>query len=489
VIINKLELARLHNDRSSRLVLAALEVAIDSVRPAVLLKRAVKFSKELSVRDLNGKIIRTRKFERVYVVGAGKAAADMACALALTLRGRVVCGAITVPYGTRTKIKGISVTPASHPVPDGSGVKGTKKILNVLKKVRKNDLVFVLISGGGSALMPLPASGVSLADKKKITNLLLRTGASIHEINIVRKHLSAVKGGQLLRHIDGQSTVISLILSDVVGDSLEVIASGPTCPDRSTFGDALKILKKYHIKSPEDALAHIVSGTMGEIKETPKPSDPMFSCVHNVMIGNNTIACANAVSYLKKQGISAVHLGSDFDGQAKDFGKFLAHLVFDLDRTKPLALVAGGETTVKLNRSRNGVGGRNQEAALACLLELRRHDIALAFMGTDGKDGNSNAAGALVSRKTIALGKDMKLQKYLGSHDSYHAFKRLHSLIFTGQTGTNVNDIAIVCGHPPNNVKHSGAQNWMVKARREAKRYLQSNKSYTEVGTTPIALQ
>lgn len=452
MIINKLELARVHNDRSSLLVLAALEIAIDSVRPAALVKRAVKFNKELSVRDINGKTMRLQKFERVYVVGAGKAAAGMAGALALTFRSKVVRGAITVPYGTRTKIKGVSVAYASHPMPDRSGVEGTKKILNVLKKVRKNDLVFVLISGGGSALMPLPASGVSLADKKKITNLLLRTGASIREINTVRKHLSAVKGGQLLRHIHDECTVISLILSDVVGDDLGVIASGPTCPDRSTFADALKILKKYHIKSPEAAIAHIVSGTLGEIEETPKPFDPMFSCVHNVMIGNNAIACANAVSYLKKQDMSAVHLGSDFDGQARDFGKFLARLAFDLGCTKPFAIVAGGETTVKLNRSRNGIGGRNQEAALACLLELERHDIAFACMGTDGMDGNSNAAGALVSRKTIALARAMKLQKYLGSHDSYHAFKRLHSLIFTGHTGTNVNDIAILCCHPANDV-------------------------------------
>jgi len=448
LIINKLELTRFHKDRSSLLVLAALEAAIGSVRPAALVMRAVKFNKELSVRNIKGKIIRLRKFDRIYIVGAGKAAAGMAAALALTLRGRVVGGAITVPYGTRAKIKGISVTHASHPVPDGSGVQGTKRILNVLRKVQKNDILFVLISGGGSALMPLPASGVSLADKKRITDLLLRSGASINEINVVRKHLSAVKGGQLLRHIDGECTVVSLIMSDVVGDDLGVIASGPTCPDTSTFGDALKILKKYHIKSPEAVLAHIISGTTGEIKETPKPFDPMFSRVHNVMIGNNAIACANAVSYLKKQGIRGVHLGSDFDGQARDFGTFLARLASDLGCTKPFAIVAGGETTVKLNNSRNGIGGRNQEAALTCLLKLERHDIAVACIGTDGIDGNSNAAGALVSRKTIALARDMKLQKYLGSHNSYHAFKKLHSLIFTGNTGTNVNDIAIICKAP-----------------------------------------
>ena len=234
----------------------------------------------------------------------------------------------------------------------------------------------------------------------------------------------------------------------MVGDDLEVIASGPTCADRSTFADALKILKKYHIKGPDAALAHIVSGAKGEIKETPKSWDPVFSHVHNMMIGNNATACANAVSYLKKQGMHGVHLGSEFDGQARDFGRFLARLASDLGSTRSFAIVAGGETTVKLNRSRNGVGGRNQEAALACLLELKRHDIAVAFMGTDGIDGNSDAAGALVSRKTIALAIDMDLQKYLCSHDSYHAFKQLHSLIFTGHTGTNVSDIAIICKAP-----------------------------------------
>ena len=448
LIINKRELSSFHNDKCSLLALAALEVAIDSVKPAALVKRAVKFNKKISVRDINGKILRLQNFDRIYIVGAGKAAGGMASALALVLHGRLAGGAITVPYGVRAKIKSISVTHASHPVPDRSGLEGTKKILNVLKKVQKNDLVFVLISGGGSALMPFPASGVSLADKKRITVLLLRSGASIDEINAVRKHLSAVKGGQLLRHIDGACTVISLILSDVVGDDLEVIASGPTCADRSTFADALKILKKYHIKGPDAALAHIVSGAKGEIKETPKSWDPMFSHVHNMMIGNNATACANAVSYLKKQGMHGVHLGSEFDGQARDFGRFLARLASDLGSTRSFAIVAGGETTVKLNRSRNGVGGRNQEAALACLLELKRHDIAVAFMGTDGIDGNSDAAGALVSRKTIALAIDMDLQKYLCSHDSYHAFKQLHSLIFTGHTGTNVNDIAIICKAP-----------------------------------------
>jgi glycerate 2-kinase len=444
LIANRRELARLHNDRSSRMVLAALEAAVESVRPAALVGRAVKFNRELSVRDICGRTIRLRKFDRVFVVGAGKAAAGMAEALCQILHGRVAAGAITVPYGTKTEIRGVSVTQASHPVPDRSGVEGTKKILNVLRKAQKDDLVFVLISGGGSALMPLPAPGMSLADKQKITNSLLRSGASIREMNAVRKHLSAAKGGQLLRHIDKSCTVVSLILSDVVGDDLEVIASGPTCPDRFTFADALKILRKYHIKSPGAALDHIAKGARGGIEETPKLRDPIFSRVHNVLIGNNSIACAGAVSYLKKRGVQAAHLGSAFEGEARDFGVFLARVVSDLGG-KPFALVAGGETTVRLGRSGNGVGGRNQEAALACMMELRRHDVAIAFIGTDGIDGNSDAAGALVSPKTMSLAARMDLKKYLDNHDSHRAFKKLRSLIFTGYTGTNVNDIVIIC--------------------------------------------
>ena len=454
------------------MVLAALEAAIESVRPATLVGRAVKFKGELSVRDIHGRKIKLRKFDRVYIVGSGKAAAGMADALYPILNDRVAAGAITVPSGTEARIKGISVTQASHPVPDRSGMKGTKKILKVLEKARGDDLVFVLVSGGGSALMPLPAPGVSLANKQKITNSLLRSGASIREMNAVRKHLSAVKGGQLLRHIDNSCTVVSLILSDVIGDDLEVIASGPTCPDKSTFVDALNILTKYRIKSPDAALEHIAKGARGEIEETPKPRDAIFSRVHNMLIGNNSIACVSAVSYLKNRGVQAAHLGSEFDGEARNFGVFLAGLASDLGG-KPFALVAGGETTVNLGKTVNGVGGRNQEAALACLMELQRLDVAIACIGTDGIDGNSDATGALVSPKTMSSAAKMDLKKYLDSHDSNRAFKNLHSLIFTGYTGTNVNDIAVVCGPiTSNTTSKAGLQQLRVKLQSKARRYL-----------------
>jgi glycerate-2-kinase len=378
----------------------------------------------------------------VYVVGAGKAAAGMAQGLYSVLDRKVTAGAITVPYGTKTEIERFYVTQASHPEPDKAGIKGTKKILSILKKTDENDLVFVLISGGGSALMPLPAPGVSLADKQKITTSLLRSGASIYELNAVRKHLSSIKGGQLLRYVNESCKVISLILSDVMGDDLAVVASGPTCPDSSTFLDALRILKKYHIETPARATKFISKGVEGKIPETPKPYGREFLQVHNMLIGNNAMACKAATYYLKKQGVNAVYLGSEFGGEAKEFGAYLAQVASRI-RRKRIAIVAGGETTVRLDKHRNGIGGRNQEAALACLARLAREDIVVGCIGTDGIDGNSDAAGALISPKTITLARKMNLQKHLDMHDSYHALKKLHSLIFTGYTGTNVNDVSI----------------------------------------------
>jgi glycerate 2-kinase len=446
LIVNRHKLERFHASKSSQLILSTLTAAVDSVRPEALIKSAVKFSNsELTVCDIYGNVTKLCEFDRIYIVGAGKAASGMAYTLCSILDAKVAAGAITVPHGTKAKIRRVLVTEASHPIPDDAGIEGTKRILSILRKADQNDLVIVLISGGGSALMPLPASDISLADKQKITSSLLHSGASIYEINAVRKHLSAVKGGQLLRHLNKSCTLLSLILSDVIGDDLGIIASGPTYPDSSTFGDALNILGKYRIETPVAAIEYIAKGAKGKVEETPKPQQGLFSRTHNVLIGNNAIACKAAVSYLKKRGIFAVNLGSEFDGEAKEFGVFLARLTLAL-RGKGLAIVAGGETTVKLNTSKkNGLGGRNQEAALACLAKLDRHDIAIGCMGTDGIDGNSDAAGALVSSKTILLAKKMDLQKYLNMHDSYHAFKKLHSLIFTGFTGTNVNDIAIVC--------------------------------------------
>ena len=252
------------------------------------------------MRDIYGNVTSVQEFDRVYIVGAGKATAGMAYALSSILHKRIAGGAITIPYGTKVEIKGFLVTQASHPIPDEAGIRGTKNILSILKKADHDDLVIVLVSGGGSALMPLPKAGVSLADKQRITSFLLRSGASIYEINAVRKHLSAIKGGQLLRRVNNSCNVVSLILSDVIGDDLGTIASGPTYPDTSTFGDALNVLRKYHVKVSDVATKLIAKGVKGRIEETPKAQDLVFSRVHNMLIGNNATAC-KARSQLPEQ--------------------------------------------------------------------------------------------------------------------------------------------------------------------------------------------
>ncbi|HVX03405.1 MAG TPA: DUF4147 domain-containing protein [Nitrososphaera sp.] len=436
--------------RGARVVLGAIDAAIKTVEPGMLVMDAVKAGKNsLVFSDIYGKSfeIDYSDFKDVYVVGAGKAAAPMAAALSKILKGRIKGGAINIPRGARHPAAiddSISITRASHPVPDERGVRGALKIAGVLEKeANKDDLAIILISGGGSALLPLPAEGVSLLDIQQVTKSLLASGASIYEINAVRKHLSSVKGGQLARR--AKCRVVSLILSDVVGDDLAVIASGPTFPDPTTFSDALEVVMRYGIRNARVA-RYLENGVEGKVADTPKPGDLLFRRVKNVLIGNNQAACEGAARYLARRVPTVESLGSEFGGEAKNFGKFIARVASS--RSGPFALVAGGETTVMLGNSPSGKGGRNQEAALACALNLEedpvtKNTIVIAFVGTDGIDGNSDAAGAIVSAKSIGFVGRADAQRYLRRHDSYHALKKTKSLVFTGYTGTNVNDIAI----------------------------------------------
>jgi glycerate-2-kinase len=438
VIKNRVELEEFHGG-GVKMALGALEAAIKSVEPGALVRRAARFDGDsVSFRDIYGSESRIADFKDAYVVGAGKAAGAMAGALCDMLKDRVAGGAITVPSGTTLSIDNISVTSASHPVPDQDGVKGAEKIIDILKNARQDDLALVVISGGGSALLPMPAAGITLSDKQEATKELLASGASIHEMNAVRKHLSQVKGGQLVRH--AKCKLVSLVMSDVVGDDLSVIASGPTFPDQSTFKDAQRIIQKYGIKNSRVRI-HIRQGAMGKIAETPKPGDSAFARVRNILIGNNQVACNNATDYLRGKGIKVENLGSEFGGEAQDLGVFMARLLSNRSDA-PFAIVSGGETTVKL-KGKAGTGGRNQEAALACAIELKRRGVTALFAGTDGIDGNSDAAGAIVSDRSAKMAKEIGV-KYLRRHDSYAALKKTNSLIFTGYTGTNVNDIAIV---------------------------------------------
>jgi glycerate 2-kinase len=461
IITNRVSLENKHHKyHSLKYALCALESAIKHVQPEILIRRALKSNRsKLLIQDIRGnkQEFDLDSFKSVFVVGAGKGTAKMAKAVCHILKGKVTNGAINVPYGNKIHLDSIYISEANHPIPDEAGLEGTKRIINILKNTHESDLVFVLISGGGSALMPFPVNNLTLEEKKKITNKMLASGASIDEINVVRKHLSLVKGGQLVRYVKRGCTVVSLILSDVIGDNMDTIASGPTLPDSSTFKDAALILQKYHMfdnkKVEKSSLSSIInSGLEGSIDDTPKPGNSIFDNVYNFLIGNNTIACNKAVQILRKNKIQAIHLGSSFDGQAIDFGKMLGKLTNDLAVSSlPIAFVLGGETTVKLNsRRENGIGGRNQEAILSAATKCRfqdRDDITLLCMETDGIDGNSTAAGGILTPKTIYLTqkRNINIKKSLKNHDSYTALKKIDSLLFTGRTGTNVSDIAIIC--------------------------------------------
>jgi glycerate 2-kinase len=461
IITNRLSLENKHRDYYSlKYALCALESAINSVQPEFLMRRALRrnYSK-LLLTDIRG---RKQEFDldcfkSIFVVGAGKGTAKMANAVSHTLNGKITNGAINVPYGNKINLDSIAITEANHPIPDQAGVEGTKKIIDILKNTQASDLVFVLISGGGSALLPYPIGGLKLEEKKKITCKMLAAGAAIDEINVVRKHLSLIKGGQLVRFVKKGCTIISLILSDVIGDNIGTVASGPTVPDVSTFKDAAFILQKYHIfedKTLEKSSLHsiIKNGIEGYIAETPKPGNCVFDKVYNFLIGNNTIACNKAVQSLRKNKIQAIYLGSSFGGQAIDFGRLLGKLANDFTISSlPIAFVFGGETTVKLNKKKkNGIGGRNEEAILSAAAKCRfqqSDDFTIVSMGTDGIDGNSKAAGAFLTPKTIYLirKKSINIKRYLNYHNSYTALKKLDSLLLTGNTGTNVNDVAIIC--------------------------------------------
>ncbi|MDP9197222.1 MAG: DUF4147 domain-containing protein [Thermoproteota archaeon] len=445
--------------QSLKFALVAAEVALKSVDPFFLIKNSMSLvGSVLYITDVDCKSIKfdLSLFDSIYLVGAGKATAGMSEAVIHALGGRFNGGAITIPYDIRTKRTKLSITKAGHPLPDKNGLEGTKKILTVLDKVTCNDLVFVLISGGGSALMPLPVQGITLAEKQKITSTLLASGASIDEINIVRKHLSAIKGGRLAKIAGNGCTLIGLILSDVVEDKIDTIASGPTAPDKSTFHDAKLILQKHKLWNNERVVSEsvikiITDGIKKKIEDTPKPADPVFRKVHNVLIGSNSIACKKVFSYFNSQGIKTMNLGSSFVGKALNHGYFLHKLVDDfLPPSVPYAFVLGGETTVELDTRISGLGGRNQEAVLAAAVKFKswaNKDFTILCFGTDGIDGNSNAAGAILTPKTLSeiFRKNLDPSTYLRRHDSHILFKKLKSTIITLKTGTNVNDVSIVC--------------------------------------------
>ncbi|HEX9017640.1 MAG TPA: glycerate kinase [Anaerolineaceae bacterium] len=396
--------------------------------------------------------------ERVRVVGVGKASQAMALGLLDALGERVVDGIIITKHvdpasGLPQRVR---VLVGGHPLPSAQSVAGAREVTAYLAGSRPGDLVFCLISGGGSALMSLPVEGVSLEDLQSLTRLLLGCGADITEINTLRKHLDRVKGGGLAR-LAAPARVVALVLSDVIGSPLEVIASGPTVADPTTFASALAILDKYHIRA--QALAAIRDvlerGMRGDLPETVKPGSPILDRVTTLVIGSNVQAAEAGLAEARAAGFHAHLLMTDLAGEAAQAGERLAAALRQVAAEgqpipRPACLAAGGETTVTLRGS--GMGGRNQELALAAVPALSGlPDVALLTLGTDGEDGPTDAAGALVTGETLARARAAGLDPavFLANNDSYHFFQALGDLVITGPTGTNVNDLAFLFAFPP----------------------------------------
>ncbi len=410
-----------------------------------------------------------RAYQRVFVVGAGKAGAPMARAAAEVLNDRLTDGVMVVkgydegaqgrggagatvsPPVTPSPRHPVTLVEAGHPIPDERGVAGARRIAQLLEQATERDLVIALISGGGSALLTLPAAGIGLAELQTLTSILLRCGANINEINTLRKHLDQVKGGGLAR-LAHPASVITLVLSDVVGNPLDVIGSGPTVPDTSSFADAYAVLERYGVvaDAPAPIVDRLRQGMAGQIAETPKPGDPRFARVHNLIVGSNLQAAEAALAAARATGFNTLLLTTYLQAEAREAGRMLAAIARELASSghplpRPACIVVGGETTVTLRGT--GRGGRNQELALAAVADLAGlPDLALVALATDGGDGPTDAAGAVVTGATLdrarALGLDPAA--HLARNDAYPFFAALGDLLRPGPTETNVNDLAFV---------------------------------------------
>ncbi|SPP63856.1 glycerate kinase type-2 family protein [Nitrospira lenta] len=391
-----------------------------------------------------------RFFDRVVVVGAGKASVRMAQALERVLGPYLDGGLIVVKTGHRLPTKRVTVIEAGHPIPDRAGLEAAKQLCARAAELGPRDLLIVLLSGGASSLIPAPVDGVSLADKQKLTQLLLRSGAAIQEVNAVRKHLSTIKGGRLAEAT--RARIVTLILSDVIGDELTAIGSGPTTPDPSTYREAIAIMKRRRIwmKAPASIRRHLERGDRGDVSETPKPGAARFRRVQHEIIGNNEMTLVAAAQAAQRAGLRTVLFSTPLVGEAAQAGKTFASLAARLSEgngivRRPYCLVAGGETTVTVTG--RGTGGRAQEFAVAAAGEISGlHKTWVAAIGTDGTDGPTDVAGAVVSGSTLDQAKrnGLNLRRALTQHNAYPALRALKSHIVTGPTGTNVNDLYLL---------------------------------------------
>lgn len=418
--------------------------------PGVAVRRFVRLAPNGDITAGSSQY-RIQDIGRIFIVGAGKAAAPMTKALEELLGDALTGGVVTTKYGHGMPLDRVRLREAGHPVPDEEGLKGAREIMDLLSEAREGDLIFCLVSGGGSALMPMPVEGITLKDKQSATGALLACGATIHEINAIRKHISAVKGGKLARAAH-PAKLISLILSDVVGDDLDVIASGPTVPDRSTFADCIEILAKYAILDvvPPSVRSYLEAGVRGESPETVKAGDKVFDHEEHFIIGSASISLAAAKQKAESLGYHAAILSSCIEGETREVAKALAamakeELLSSNPLQRPACLISGGETTVTITGS--GLGGRNMEFVLSAAMELSGWSpVCMLSGGTDGTDGPTDAAGAVADGRTIsrAMEKGLRAPDFLKGNDSYHFFESLGDLLITGPTMTNVMDLRII---------------------------------------------
>ncbi len=417
-----------------RQALAIFKAALRAANPAASVAR------RLAREDLT-------RYRDIYVVGAGKAGAAMARAAERVLGRRIARGLLNVKYGHTAPLRRIELNECGHPVPDQRGVEGARRIAEIAAAAGPGDLLLCLVSGGASALLPLPADSITLDEKQQVTKLLLACGADIHEINAVRKHISQIKGGQLAR-LAYPARVLSLLLSDVIGDDIDVIGSGPTAPDASTFALARAILEKYAIFQPAPASIRerLESGARGRIPETPKQGERIFTRVRNVVIGSNRMAVDAAAARARQLGFRTLVLSTFVEGETREIARMHAAIAKEIVHSgrplkPPACVITGGETTVTLRG--DGLGGRNQEFVLSVAIDISGlENVVILSAGTDGSDGPTDAAGAIADGRTLA--RNPHAPEFLARNDSYRYFEALGDLIVTGPTNTNVMDVRLI---------------------------------------------
>ncbi len=419
-------------------IASILAAAIDAVEPGEAVSRFVNRDQNRLV--CGDEIYNLDHYEHVYLLAFGKAAMPMSAALVEILDDKLTQGWVVPKHVSGDHDHRLIIQPGSHPLPDENSLKAGEMFLSAAASFTEKDLVFCLISGGGSALVTAPYAGVSLADMRELTRQLLACGARIDEINTLRRHLDRMKGGGLAKQI-APARLISLILSDVVNSPLEVIASGATAPDPSTLKDVWRILGKYDLveKLPTGILNHL-----GKVIETPKPGDELFARIKNILVGSNELAAQAAAQTARDFGFKTIDLGNAWQGEAREVAKTLVGKVLASDQS-PICMIAGGETTVTIQGS--GKGGRNQELALAAVPLLAGvPNVMLVTLATDGEDGPTDAAGAVVTGETASRAKALGLDpaEYLTNNDAYHFFEQLGDLLKPGPTGTNVNDLTFL---------------------------------------------